>query len=152
MSDTARIITFPVRARRRTPEEVTARERRRANDRRRRQLRNGTPEERAAANERRKARSLEWFRKFGDRLRVTRLALGITDVEAAAACLITLRAYRRRERGLPFHGFHFGFLSFAKKYDVNLDWLVAGRGDIWTKLPSRRQKPSLRVVPNNKSA
>jgi hypothetical protein len=150
MSDTARIIIFPSRARRRllgTPEEEAARrERRRANDRRRR----GTPEERAAKKEARKARSLEWHRHFGDRLRVARLALGITDVEAAAAGLITLRAYRKREAGLPFHSWNQGLLCFVEKHDVSLNWLVQGRGNMWH--PSRRRKPSLKLVPNGKSA
>jgi ribosome-binding protein aMBF1 (putative translation factor) len=150
MSETARIIIFTSRARRRTPEEVTARERRRANDRRRRQLRNGTPEERAAKKEGRKAARLEWHRDFGDRLRVARLELGITDVEAAAAWRITLRTYRRRETGVSFPNSPFGLFSFVEKYDVSVDWLIKGSVDMW--LPSRRRKPSLKLVPNNKSA
>jgi hypothetical protein len=62
-----------------------------------RNSKNGTPEERAAKTALRKEKRLAWFQDFGLRLRVTRSALGITEVEAAAACLITLRTYRRRE-------------------------------------------------------
>jgi hypothetical protein len=56
----------------------------------------------------RQAERLEWYRNFGQRLRQTRLALGISEAEAAAACLITLRTYRKREAGLPYHGWHRG--------------------------------------------
>jgi len=149
MTGTAKIITFPVRARRLTPEEVMARrERRRANDRRRR----GTPEERAAKKEARKARSLKWYHAFGERLRVVRLALGMTDVEAASIGLITLRTYRKMEAGLPFHRWDHGFLCLSEEYDVSLRWLLAGIGDMWTKHSSQHRKPSLKLVPNDKSA
>jgi transcriptional regulator with XRE-family HTH domain len=82
------------------------------------------------AARRRKEESLAWYRDFGRRLRLTRSALGITEVEAAAACLITLRTYRRREAGLPYRRWHLGLVSFAKKYDVSLNWLLAGSGEM----------------------
>jgi hypothetical protein len=34
---------------------------------------------------------LDWYLDFGERLRATRLALGITEAEAAAAWSVTLR-------------------------------------------------------------
>ena len=103
-----------------------------------------------------------WYRLFGHRLRVTRLALGISEAEAAAACLITLRTYRRREAGLPYHGWHYGLSSFVHKYDVSWHWMLAGHGEMrasaeearkadlspptmrWTQInPGRQQDPRL---------
>ncbi len=74
---------------------------------------------------------LEWHAAFGDRLRATRALIGITEQEAAAACLIALRTYRKREAGLPYHGWHVGLLSFMQKYDVSPDWMLAGEGRIF---------------------
>jgi transcriptional regulator with XRE-family HTH domain len=73
---------------------------------------------------------LAWYQAFGARLRATRLTLGIGEAEAAAACLTTLRTYRRRETGLPFRGWHEGLVSFAQKYDLSYTWLFAGHGPI----------------------
>ena len=71
---------------------------------------------------------VEWFRAFGVRLRATRSALGIDEAEAARAFQMSLRAYRRRESGLPFRGGHYGLYLFAKKYDLSLSWLIEGAG------------------------
>ena len=79
-------------------------------------------------NEGRRAERVEWFEAFGRRLRETRLALGISEVEAAAASLLTLRAYRKREAGLPYRGWHCGLVSFAQTYDLSFTWLLAGGG------------------------
>jgi len=46
-------------------------------------------------------------------------------------CLITPRTYRKREAGLPYRGWHYGFLSFARKYDVSFDWLLGGHGEMF---------------------
>jgi transcriptional regulator with XRE-family HTH domain len=77
-----------------------------------------------------KRRHLAWYQAFGARLRATRLTLGIGETEAAAASLVTLRAYRRREAGLPFRSWHEGLVSFAQKYDLSFAWLFAGYGPI----------------------
>jgi len=45
-----------------------------------------------------KAEKVEWWVDFGCRFRTTRLALGITEEEAAEAYGISLRGYRRLER------------------------------------------------------
>ena len=42
-------------------------------------------------------------RAYGRRLRLTRIALDITEAEAAAAHGVTLRTYRRWEAGFPAH-------------------------------------------------
>jgi transcriptional regulator with XRE-family HTH domain len=70
-----------------------------------------------------------WHRAFGERMRRAREILGIGEAEAAAACLITLRTYRRWEAGLRFYNHWLGLPSFALKYNVSLDWLYAGTGN-----------------------
>ncbi len=57
-------------------------------------------------------------RSVATSLRVARLALDISEAEAAAAYGVTLRTYRRYERGAP-QGV-FGWLNFAKAYGVSL--------------------------------
>jgi hypothetical protein len=42
-----------------------------------------------------------------------------------------IRAYRNWEAGLPFRSWDWGLLCFVEKYHMNLDWLVAGRGNMW---------------------
>lgn len=77
---------------------------------------------------RRSESSLTWFKAFGARLRATRLMSGISEAEAAAACLATLRTYRKYEEGLPHRSWHRGLISFAQKYDLTYAWLLAGEG------------------------
>jgi len=62
---------------------------------------------------------------YGHRLRVTRIVLGISENEAAAAHGVTLATYRKWEDGRPPRSCK-SYLVFAAKYDVNLDWLIAG--------------------------
>jgi transcriptional regulator with XRE-family HTH domain len=61
---------------------------------------------------------------FGHRLRITRLALGITEQEAADAAGSTVRTWRKWEAG-GFSGC-LKIVDFAGKFDVSLDWLVDG--------------------------
>jgi transcriptional regulator with XRE-family HTH domain len=91
----------------------------------------------------------EWYRAFGQRLRETRLALGITEAEAAAARLVTLRTYRRHEAGLPHRGKHSGLVSFARKYDLSYNWLLAGAGDKFNTPPAARRRNKLAIVPTS---
>jgi transcriptional regulator with XRE-family HTH domain len=64
----------------------------------------------------------------GRRLRVARLALGVTEKEAASAATVTLRTWRKWESGAVPRGNIFKLVSFADKYDVSLDWLITGDG------------------------
>jgi len=65
--------------------------------------------------------------QLGHRLRVTRLALGITDVQAAKAWGISLTTYRKYEKeGMPTHANAGRVTAFAHRYDVSLDWLLDG--------------------------
>jgi len=67
--------------------------------------------------------SYDW-RAWGHRLMVTRLALGISEQEAADAYGVTLRTYRGYEAGKRSRGG--GWMDFAEKYDVSIDWLCSG--------------------------
>lgn len=61
------------------------------------------------------------------RLKVTRIALGISEQEAAEAHGVTLKTYRAYEAGAPQRG-SYGWQGFAEKYNVSFDWLVSGVG------------------------
>jgi transcriptional regulator with XRE-family HTH domain len=90
----------------------------------------------------------EFDRACGHRLRVTRLVLGISEQDAADAFGRSLRTYQgyeagRRERGQ-------GYLSFARKYGVSLDWLCGGdAGHIGNHL-SRRSGTKVAILPVQK--
>lgn len=62
------------------------------------------------------------WRKVGKRLR--RVRLRKSKEEAAAACRVTLRTYRRYEGGARQQTA--AFLNFSEAYDVSLDWLALG--------------------------
>lgn len=60
----------------------------------------------------------------GHRLRVSRLALGISEAECAAAAGVTVPTWRRWEAGgKPKGG---GALDFAFAYDVCPNWICSG--------------------------
>jgi transcriptional regulator with XRE-family HTH domain len=67
---------------------------------------------------------IDW-RAVYRRLRVTRLVLGISETEAAAAARVSLRTYRKWEAGHD-RPTDTGILAFAYAYDVSLDWLANG--------------------------
>jgi DNA-binding transcriptional regulator YiaG len=73
------------------------------------------------------ANSREFWAAYAKRLRFARAALDITERDAAEALGITLRTYRRWEKG----GLHrdnslWGEVQFAEKYDLSVAWLVGG--------------------------
>jgi transcriptional regulator with XRE-family HTH domain len=70
--------------------------------------------------------SKNFWRLCGHRLRVTRLALGITEQEAATAAKITIRTWRKWEAGGHQKSSLHNLVSFAKKFDVNIVWLMFG--------------------------
>ena len=67
----------------------------------------------------------DYWRDYAHRLRVTRIVLGISEKEAAAGHGVTLATYRKWEDGRPPRSGK-PYLAFSAKYDVNLDWLIAG--------------------------
>lgn len=63
--------------------------------------------------------------KLAHRLGVTRIVLGITEKEAAAAAHRGLRTWRKYEttgKGRV----DFPVVLFCQRYDVSLDWLICG--------------------------
>jgi transcriptional regulator with XRE-family HTH domain len=67
---------------------------------------------------------IDW-RAVYRRLPITRLVLGISETEAAAAARVSLRTYRKWEAGHD-RPTDTGILAFAYAYDVSLDWLANG--------------------------
>ncbi len=78
----------------------------------------------------------DFFRNAGHRIRVARLALGITEQEVADDYEVSLATYRRYEIEAPRRGRF--ILYFGKRYDVSLDWLMDGEaGDVKPHLAKR---------------
>jgi transcriptional regulator with XRE-family HTH domain len=66
---------------------------------------------------------------IGRRLRIARAALNLSEEEAAEACEVTLRTYRRWESGSPIATHcEYQLINFAAGHDISLDWLLAGNG------------------------
>jgi transcriptional regulator with XRE-family HTH domain len=64
---------------------------------------------------------------FGQRLRRARLALGLTEQEAAEAARRTVETWRNYEA--TGKGYCTSpVLRFSEKFDVSLDWLLVGEG------------------------
>jgi hypothetical protein len=70
----------------------------------------------------------ESWRYVGLRLRVTRIARGVTERDAADTCGVTLTTYQRWEAGGEPRNWLRTLGSFAEKYDVSLAWLAFGAG------------------------
>ncbi len=64
----------------------------------------------------------------GQRYRVARLALGLTEEAAATAAGVPVRTWRKWERNGPRRAGHLGPLDFAAKFNVSIDWLFYGEG------------------------
>ena len=70
-----------------------------------------------------------FWRQVGHRYRVARLALVLTEEEAAAAAGVTAKTWRKWENKGPRRAGHFGPLDFAVRFDVSIDWLFYGQGE-----------------------
>ena len=68
-----------------------------------------------------------YYAAYGHRLRVTRIALGLTEQEAAEAHGATLKTYRKWENGARQRGGD-SFIKFADAYNISLNWLLGGDG------------------------
>jgi transcriptional regulator with XRE-family HTH domain len=65
------------------------------------------------------------YRGFGHRLRVTRIMLGLSEEEAAAAAGRMVDTWRKYEA--TGKGYCTGpLILFSEQYDINLDWLICG--------------------------
>jgi transcriptional regulator with XRE-family HTH domain len=82
---------------------------------------------------------------IGRRMQITRLALGLTEQEAATAWRLTLRTYRKWEAGAPQRGSN--FLCFAEKYDISLDWLLGGDAARLGRHLTARAKGKVAILP-----
>lgn len=88
----------------------------------------------------------DYYRGLGHRLRVTRIALGISEAEAAAAAKRSVRTWRKYEETGRLRGSStYNLLCFADKYDVSLDWLVAGDGTMFRS--NFRKATKITVLP-----
>ena len=70
----------------------------------------------------------QFWRQVGRRFRIARLALGLTDEQAAAAAGVTVGTWRKWENNGPRRAGHLGPLDFADRFGVSIDWLFRGRG------------------------
>jgi hypothetical protein len=60
-------------------------------------------------------------------MRILRLALGLTEAQAADAYGVRLHTYQRYEAGAPMRGGTGRIMRFAERHpDVSLDWLLCG--------------------------
>jgi len=92
----------------------------------------------------------EFWIHVGHRYRVARLALGLTEHEAAAAASVTVRTWRKWENNGPRRAGHLGPLDFAARFDVSVDWLFCGRGvDIGSHL-AQHSHGVIAILPRGK--
>jgi hypothetical protein len=89
--------------------------------------------------------TFEWDQKaFGCRLRTLRVAMELTEHEAAEIARCNVRTWRRHEAGERCHpGPVYTFLRklHHRRYEINWNWLFDGGGS-----PYRSAKPRLRLV------
>lgn len=89
-----------------------------------------------------------WHRRFGARMRILRLALGLTEAQAAAAYGVTLGTYQRYEAGAPMHGGTVKLMRFCRRYPaVSLDWLLEGDARGITRELSRPSNSNVAILP-----
>jgi DNA-binding transcriptional regulator YiaG len=95
--------------------------------RRSRRSKRKTIEEKAAAKTRRAEMKNMFYSEVGARLRVCRELLGISQQEAAAAFYVSLRTYRRWEKGGVQSGTTCrGLMNFCDTFNVLPEWLLGG--------------------------
>jgi transcriptional regulator with XRE-family HTH domain len=78
--------------------------------------------------EERKEESRAFYRALGERLRVARKTLGISESEAADAAGVTLRTYRKWEKGGGISNAGSIDYGFCEEFEVSMTWLYSGRG------------------------
>jgi transcriptional regulator with XRE-family HTH domain len=65
----------------------------------------------------------QFWADVGERLKLARHLLNITEQEAADAMLVTLRTYRRWERGDLHRDHLYGVFHYCEVHDVDYAWL-----------------------------
>jgi transcriptional regulator with XRE-family HTH domain len=86
------------------------------------------------------------YRAIGHRLRVARLALGLTQQDVARAVCVTLRTYRKYEAGQRPRSIR-ALVAFSQKYDTSLDWLFLGEGAGIGAHLARRSNSAIAILP-----
>jgi DNA-binding XRE family transcriptional regulator len=70
----------------------------------------------------------EWHQRFGRRLKYVRARLGVSEAQAAELFGVTLKTYRRYERGLTHRDNTEGTIAFALTYGLSMDWFLGCPG------------------------
>ena len=71
--------------------------------------------------------------------------LGLTELQAASACKVSLRTYRRYVAGHPQR--FSGVVDFAIKFDLSLDWLAQGEGGYVSLHLAERAPGKIEILP-----
>lgn len=85
-------------------------------------------------------------RAFGHRLRVLRIALGLSEKEISEIAGCTPASWRNWEATGKMRG-NRPMLRVAKKFEVSLDWLIDGEGHNIKDHLSRRTPGSVAILP-----
>jgi transcriptional regulator with XRE-family HTH domain len=86
------------------------------------------------------------WRDRGHRLRVVRIVLDVAEQEAADVCGVTLRTYRRYERGAKQKSIR-PIMNFARHYGVSLGWLFDGEGILNSARVGRKATGKVAILP-----
>jgi transcriptional regulator with XRE-family HTH domain len=68
----------------------------------------------------------QFWAGVAERLKLVRYLLNLSESEAAAAMLVTLKTYRKWERGERHQDNMPGVIHYAEKYNFSYGWLFAG--------------------------
>jgi transcriptional regulator with XRE-family HTH domain len=91
-----------------------------------------------------------FWRHVGHRYRVARLALGLTEQEAAAAAGVTVKTWRKWENQGPGRAGHLGPLDFAARFDVSIGWLFCGEGESIGSHLAKHANGVIAILPRGK--
>ena len=75
-------------------------------------------------------RKKTFYQQSGERMRMMRKLLGISEREAAEALGVTVRTYRKWETGKETRGLQYRRLDeYCDAYGVRFSWLACGEGN-----------------------
>jgi transcriptional regulator with XRE-family HTH domain len=86
-----------------------------------------------------------YWKAYGDRLRLVRLLLGISEEQAADAHGVTVQTYKKWEAGGRQRGASRARTS--KNYDISIDWLFSGRANLLKKQIAFNPGGKLAILP-----
>jgi hypothetical protein len=75
---------------------------------------------------------------FAHRLRLARIALGLTEAEAAATATRSVRTWKKYEATGKGRSMTWPIRCFVNKYELSYDWLLCGEGGMFRR--GRREK------------